>query len=69
MSDSAKYKVEGMDCGGCVNSVTLALERALPKAKIHVQLEGGEVSIEGEHEPAQVREAIEHAGFEYAGNA
>jgi copper chaperone len=63
------YKVEGMTCGGCVRSVTNALERALPGVKIEVTLEGGQVAVEGEHQAAQVQEAVEDAGFDFAGAA
>ena len=61
------YKVEGMTCGGCVRSVTHALERALPGAKIEVTLEGGQVVVDGAHEAAQVKEAVEDAGFDFVG--
>lgn len=62
-----KYRVEGMTCGGCVSSVTKALERALPELKIAVVLEGGEVSVDGVHEAAAVQQAVEAAGFDFAG--
>ena len=63
------YIVEGMTCGGCVRSVTSALERALPQARVEVELETKRVRIEGRHEVDAVRQAVEDAGFEFAGPA
>jgi len=61
------YKVEGMTCGGCVKSLTTALEEALPSAKIAVQLEGGLVRVEGDHEAKTVEQTVDDAGFDFAG--
>lgn len=69
MSDKTTYKVEGMTCGGCVNSVTNALKRAMPDVDVEVVLEGGEVTVAGAHEEDQVRQAVEDAGFDFGGAA
>ncbi|MCA9617887.1 MAG: heavy-metal-associated domain-containing protein [Myxococcales bacterium] len=61
------HEVHGMTCGGCVNTLTKALERAFPEAKVKVTLEGGRAELEGPHEPAKVAEVVEGAGFDYAG--
>ncbi len=61
------YKVQGMSCGGCVGSLTRALNEALGDNKIEVQLEGGLVHIEGTHDAKQVAQAIQGAGFDFAG--
>lgn len=63
------YKVEGMTCGGCVRSVTKALEQALAGTTIEVTLESGSVEITGDHQAAQVEQAVEDAGFDFAGVA
>ena len=66
---SATYKVDGMTCGGCAASVTKAIVRVAPNAKVEVKLEGGKVQVEGEHDEQAVREAVEAAGFDFRGAA
>jgi copper chaperone len=61
------YKVDGMTCGGCVASVTRALERVEGDLKIDVQLDGGKVKVEGEHSEAAIQQAVEDAGFDFVG--
>ena len=61
------YDVQGMTCGGCVKSVTNAVSAALPNAKIDVSLEAGTVRVEGDHDEAAVRQAVEDAGFDFGG--
>lgn len=63
------YLVQGMTCGGCVKSVTKALEAALPNSEISVTLEGGKVEITPAPDEAAVKQAVEDAGFDYAGTA
>ena len=63
------YKVVGMTCGGCVKSLTTALQGAMPSAGVSVILEGGLVRVEGEHESKTVERAVEGAGFDFAGHA
>ncbi|MBW2457850.1 MAG: heavy-metal-associated domain-containing protein [Deltaproteobacteria bacterium] len=65
--ETATYKITGMSCQGCVGSVTRALTAALPGAKITVELEGGLARIDGAHEPAAVKQAVEDAGFDFVG--
>ncbi len=64
-----KYSVLGMTCGGCASSVTKAIEAAAPGAKVDVNLDDKEVSIEGFDDDATVQSAVEGAGFEYGGPA
>ncbi len=64
-----QYIVEGMTCGGCVKSLTNALNAALPNNSIVVELEGGKVSVDGEHDIATVKEAVDDAGFDFVANA
>ena len=59
------YKVTGMTCGGCVRGLTTALERAGLKAT--VDLETATATVEGEHQPSAVKDAVEAAGFDYEG--
>ncbi len=64
-----KYSVLGMTCGGCANSVTKAIEAAAPDAKVDVNLDDKEVTVEGIDDDATVQSAVEGAGFEYGGPA
>ena len=63
------YKVNGMKCDGCASSVREALEKADASAKVEIDLDAGEVSIQGELGADDVRAAVEGAGYEYAGPA
>lgn len=65
--DTATYRVEGMTCGGCARSVTEAIHRVSPALMVEVNVEAGQVRIKGEHDEARLREAVEAAGFDFAG--
>lgn len=66
MSDT--YTVIGMSCGGCSSSVTNAIQDAAPGARVEVDLDAKSVTVEGADE-ATVKQAVEDAGFEFAGAA
>ncbi len=59
------YKVDGMTCGGCARSVTNAITKAAPEAKVSVDLPAGAVTVDGPADEAVVRKAVEAAGFEF----
>lgn len=63
------YIVEGMTCGGCARSVTNAIVSAIPGAEVQVDLDTKRVSVSGEPDVGAVRQAVEDAGFEFAGQA
>ncbi len=66
------YKVVGMTCDGCASSVTKAIQAALPATAVDVNLEANEVKVEdpgGIIDDATIKQAVESAGFEYAGPA
>jgi copper chaperone len=63
------YKVEGMSCGGCAGSVEQAIQAAVPGASVAIELEGGLVTVEGVDDDSLVQQAVEDAGFTYAGRA
>ncbi len=67
--EETTYKVSGMTCGGCVNSVKNAVALTLPTAEVDVSLEQGTVSVRGDHNEAAVKQAIEDAGFAFGGTA
>ena len=66
MSDT--YKVDGMTCGGCANSVTNAIKNLASNAEVHVDLEAKTVSVSGTDQDT-VKQAVEDAGFEFRGAA
>lgn len=59
-------KVNGMTCGGCVKSVTRAVQSVPKVEQVAVDLAGREVRVSGDADPAAVRAAIEAAGYELA---
>jgi copper chaperone len=67
--DTKTYRVDGMTCGGCVASLTRALQHALPGLGIEVTLEGGLVRVQGSHDAAKVEQAVSAAGFTFVGPA
>lgn len=56
--------VVGMSCDGCVRSVTNALTRLDPAAKVSVSLKDGTVEVASTHERAELKAAIEAAGYD-----
>ncbi|WP_119301511.1 heavy-metal-associated domain-containing protein [Dongia deserti] len=64
-----KLKVSGMTCGGCAKSVERAITAAAPGVKVTVDLQSGEVAIDGATAKQTVVSAIEDAGFDVVGEA
>lgn len=64
-----KLKVAGMTCGGCASSVERAVTAAAPGAKVTVDLNSGEVAIEGPGAKQAIVTAIEDAGYDVVGEA
>lgn len=63
------YRVDGMSCGGCANSVTNAIKAVAPEVEVAVDLEAKTVSVEGALAAATVEQAVTDAGFEFKGAA
>ncbi|WP_448202904.1 heavy-metal-associated domain-containing protein [Azospirillum sp. sgz302134] len=63
------YKVDGMTCGGCARSVTNAITKVAPDAKVAVDLTAGTVSVDGGVPADTVKKAVEGAGFDFGGQA
>jgi copper chaperone len=63
---TATYTVAGMTCGHCVNSVKEEVGQITGVSAVDVDLESGRVTVTSESplEDAQVREAVEEAGYE-----
>ena len=69
MTDTTKkeFAVEGMSCGGCVQSVTRAIARLAGVRNVDVSLDKKAATVEYDSatvEPAAIVTAIEAAGFE-----
>ena len=63
--ESSIILVDGMTCGGCVNSVERALERVPGVVKARASLERKEALVEGEHLDSDLLvHALEDAGYE-----
>ena len=60
------YRVGGMTCGHCVNSVSGELHKLAGVTDVAVDLATGDVTITSNApiDPAQVRTAIDEAGYE-----
>ncbi len=59
-----ELKVDGMTCGGCVNSVKRALQAIDANASIDVDLQSKTVKIDTAVELHAVKAAVEDAGYD-----
>jgi len=61
--------VTGMSCDHCANAIRAEIGRLPGVAEVDVDVAGGQVRITGEPLPgdAALREAVEEAGYEFAG--
>ena len=58
------FKVTGMTCGHCAQTVTGAVE-ALPSVeRALVDLELGELTVEGEADEQAIQQAVKQAGYQ-----
>lgn len=58
-----RFKVAGMSCDHCVQSVKREVGKRAPGTQISVDLAAGEVEIHAAVEPAAAAAAIRAAGF------
>lgn len=61
------YRIGGMNCGGCVAAVTRAIQQVDPTAKVAIDLDSGNVRIDGRLARDAVKRAVEEAGFSFEG--
>ena len=64
--ETVELKVEGMDCQGCVKSVTRMLSGVPGVAGVEVSLEKGNAIVSydpAKSGPAEFRRAVERAGY------
>jgi copper chaperone len=59
------YKISGMDCQGCVKSLTRCIKGLSPDAEVNVELESGRVTTTATAE--HVAAAAQMAGFTFEG--
>ena len=64
--EKVEFKVDGMDCGGCVKSVTRMLNGVAGVSSVDVSLEEARAQVE--FDPAktnlpELKRAVERAGF------
>jgi copper chaperone CopZ len=72
MSTSTTYRVSGMTCGHCVNAVTEEVGKLPGVTGVTIYLVAGgtsdvHVASEAPLDEAQVREAVDEAGYELVG--
>jgi copper chaperone CopZ len=60
------YKISGMTCGHCVNSVTSELSQLPGVSDVQVDLAAGTATVTSEQplDDAAVRAAVDEAGYE-----
>jgi len=64
--ETVDVKVEGMDCQGCVKSVTRMLAGVAGVHKVEVSLEDGRARVTfdpAKSGPAEFKRAVERAGY------
>ena len=57
-------KVSGMTCGHCLSAVSRAVKAVPGAGEVQVDLRGGAVQVDGNPDPAAVRDAISAEGYE-----
>jgi copper chaperone len=57
------FSVTGMTCGGCVRSITKAIQAADPKASVSADLDTRHVAVETSLREAEVQALLAKAGY------
>ena len=58
-----EFKVQGMTCGHCVNTITSAVRNLDSKAKVTAEIKTQTVKIESSQDAKEVVARIEDAGY------
>lgn len=58
-----RFHIENMTCGGCARSVTKAVERVDPKAKVEADPATKKVTIETDASADSISKVLADAGF------
>ncbi len=64
-----ELQVEGMTCGGCVRSVTKAVQSVDGNARVDVDLASKKVTVESQAGLDTVKAAISEAGYDVTAGA
>ena len=64
-----ELQVEGINCGGCVKSVTRSVQSIDSNARVDVDLAGKKVRIESQVSLDAVKAAISEAGYPVTASA
>jgi copper chaperone len=58
------FRVDDMSCGHCANTITRAIEAAMPGASVDVDLTSRIVSVRGADDHARLQRIIAEAGYQ-----
>lgn len=58
-----KFRVDDMTCGHCAQTITKAIQKSLPAAKVHADPASKLVAVSGVTDLAAVKALIAKAGF------
>ena len=62
-TDGLKFKVADMTCGHCAQTITKAIQKVSPAAKVHADPVSKLVAVSGAGDLATVKALIAKAGF------
>jgi copper chaperone len=62
-SETIRFRVEGMTCGGCAAAVTKVVQRQDPGAEVAIDLAKGMVDVRSAADAATLAAAITKAGY------
>ena len=58
-----KLHIANMNCGGCANAVTATIKQIDPQARIEVDLDGRNVTVQSTQQALAFESALIEAGF------
>jgi copper chaperone len=58
-----EFKVQGMTCGSCANTITYALRSIDPKVKVSADIKSQTLRVESSQDQASLSSLIEEAGY------
>ncbi len=64
---STTYRVIGMSCSGCANSLKAAINERSPETAVSVNLNRKEVTVAGPASEDDIKDAVADAGFTFEG--
>ncbi len=58
-----EFKVSGMTCGGCANTIAYALRSLDPKVKVSADVKTQTLRVDSTHDQEEISALIEEAGY------